>query len=377
MRTETLLLMALVLSGGCGPGELGVGNDPVSGSTTLPGDPDGESADGPSFAQCAATTVAAKPVYKPVDIVFTVDNTPSMLDEINQVRANLNAFSKSIMDSGIDVHIVLISCLPGECDNDKWHGVCIDPPLGAQGGCVGAGPYRDTNPPHFLHVNRRVESLKGLGRTVQTYAEWKSMIRPGSLRHFVAVSDDNDEWSGSSFNSALLALDPGLAGYRFHAIYSYKSKEAACALSKSEPCCTYAAPSGEGIVYRELVTVTGGVSGDLCLQSFAPVLKAVASSVVVGAKVDCSWKLPPAPAGQDLDPTEINVQLEVGSQTTLLGQVADAAACAAVKDGWYYDHPYKPTTVSACPQTCKALQGQAGVKVNIQLGCRTKIAAPE
>lgn len=378
MRELTTVATVVSLLGltACGPGSLGegMGSDPGGGGGPI-GDPDGKQDS--VFDQCAAVSVAAKPVYKPVDIVFTIDNTPSMLDEIQQVRANMNEFSKMIMASGIDAHIVLISCLPGECDNDKWHGICLDPPLGVQGGCEGAGPYSDTNPPHYLHVSERIPSLKGLGRTVETYHQWKSMIRPDTLKHFVAVSDDNDEWSASSFHSALLALDPGLAGYRYHAIFAYKSKEDACALSGSEPCCTYAAPSGEGAVYRELVAVTGGVSGDLCLQNFAPVFKQLATSVVVGAQTDCAWQLPSPPDGQDLDPTQINVQVEADGTTRQLGQVASAADCSAVGEGWYYDHPYQPTRITACPQTCTALQGKAGVKVNILFGCRTKLAAPD
>lgn len=71
-----------------------------------------------------------------------------------------------------------------------WHGICIDPPVGAAGGCT-ASPVQDNNPPAYLHVNERIPSLKGLGRTVETFAQWKSMLRPGTTKHFVFISDDN------------------------------------------------------------------------------------------------------------------------------------------------------------------------------------------
>jgi hypothetical protein len=380
MRRIFRALVALVLITGLGcsgdtPTGVGPGSDADGAGQWLY---DGGGGDGLPFKKCAAVTETAKNTYQPVDIVFAIDNSPSLLDEINATRANMNTFSKQISASGLDAHIVLISCLPGDCDNPKFHGICIDPPLGKTGGCTGP-TYGDTNLPRYKHVSIKVPSTQGLSRIISTHPQWKTTMRAGAARHVVIISDDTDDWTAAQFNAELLKLDSGFKGYRFHGIFAFKSKEDACAIDKSQPCCKYAAPGGEGKPYRDLVKLTGGVSSDLCLQAFTPVFKAIATSVIKSAKLSCSWSLPKPPTGETLDPNKINVEFIDGSgASTVFGQVASAAECAkATGDAWYYDNPGKPTKVVVCPKTCTSIQSQTKAQIKIQFGCKTKLAPIE
>jgi hypothetical protein len=371
------VIALLVISAGCdedNPGGPGGGDGDGWSSLT---DGGGGRSDLP-FQSCASVEQKAQNTYQPVDIVITIDNSPSLLDEINATRANMNKFSKMIGDSGLDHHIVLISCLPGDCDNDKFHGICIDPPLGKTGGCT-AVPPSDTNPPNYLHVSMKVPSTKGLERTLSTYSQWKSMIRPAAAHHFVIISDDTDETSAVQFNDAVLKLDPSFKGYKFHGIFAFKSKEAACAISTSEPCCTYAAPGGEGVPYKDLVKLTGGVQADLCQQIFDPVFQQIATSVIKSAQLSCEWALPAPPDGKDLDPKKVNVEfIDGGGASTVFGKVLSAADCSKVSgDAWYYDSETKPTKVLVCPQTCTKIQGQLNAEMVIHFGCKTEIAPIE
>ena len=373
VHSSMAMVALLVVAGGCGgtldvDKEVGLEAAGPGGQGSVP-DPSSD------FKKCMAVSAAAKPVYRPVDIVFTIDNTPSMHDEIEQLRANLNAFSQKIMSTGIDVRIVLNSCLEGQCDHWNWYGICVGPPLGKACACEAAAD--DSNPPHYLHVNQSIPSHKGLNRTILTYQSWKSMLRKDSIKHLVSITDDNDEWSAAAFRSALLALDPGLTGYKHHGIYSYLSKEDACAISGSEPCCKIAPPGGEGTVIRELVQMTGGVSGDLCLQNFAPVLDHVATSVITGSRIACSWELPDPPIGMILDTEKINVSFIDSGTVTELGRASSLQHCSQVKDGWYYDDPVNPTEVRACPQTCSWMQDKSDGKVSIRFGCKTELATPD
>jgi len=370
-----LVSVFVVVGTACDDETGGLGDGDGTGSGT--GDGGGGKSDLP-FQSCASVTETAQNSYQPVDIVIVIDNTPSMLDELDATRSNMNKLSKTIGTSGLDYHIVLISCLPGDCENDKFHGICVDPPLGKTGGCT-AVPPSDTNPPRYLHVSEKIPSRKGLERTIETYAEWKAMMRPDAARHVVIISDDTDEYSATQFNDALLKLDPGFAGYKFHGIFAFQSKEAACAVSSSEPCCTYAAPGGEGVPYKELVKLTGGVQADLCMQSFDPVFDQIATSVIQGAKLSCSWPLPAPPDGKQLDPTKVNVEYIDGSgASTVFGKVSSSADCSKVKgDAWYYDNETKPTKILVCPQTCTKIQGQAQAQMVIHFGCKTEIAPIE
>ena len=330
-----------------------------------------------SFDECAAVSETAQNEYQPLDIIFTIDNTPSMLDEINEVRANMNFFSEHIIASGLDAHIVLISCQAGDCGSDKFHSICIDGPLGAEDGCT-ADPPDDTNLPSYLHVSERVPSVKGLGLTVDTYDEWKSMLRDGSKKHFVIVSDDTDETDAATFNQLITELDDGnLGNYQFNGIFAYMSKDDACAISDDEPCCTYAAPEGNtdswDTVYADLVEMTGGVSSDLCLQDFDPVFDELAHSVIASAELSCSWEIPPPPDGEELDPGKVNVDFRDGAgNTLLLGNIVSDDQCDQVEHAWYYDDPTNPTQILVCPQTCTWIRSFANAQIVLQFGCATE-----
>ena len=331
-----------------------------------------------TFAECAAVSETAENTYQPLDIIFTIDNTPSMLDEINEVRANMNLFSERIVESGLDAQIVLISCLPGDCGNNRFHGICIDDPLGAVGGCTGDDPFDDTNLPKYLHVSRRVASVKGLGITLSSFEDWRSMLRPGAKKHFVIVSDDTDETSAAAFDEGVLALDGALfEDYQFNGIFAYMSKDAACAIDGDEPCCTYAAPEGNAdswdTVYRDLVEMTGGVSGDLCLQDFDPVFDELAESVIASAELSCEWEIPPPPDGETIDPERVNINfLDGDGNKVLIGNILSAAQCDQVENAWYYDNPENPTKVFVCPDTCDWIQSYSKAQIVLQFGCETE-----
>jgi len=377
-----VLILALAWCGGK-DGETGTDGttdtDGVSpdGPDSPPVDTAGDTEIRPDFEECAAVSETATNTRGPADIIFAIDNTPSMYNEIEMVRANMNRFSGMVEAGGLDLHIALVSCRTEAClahpSGTEWYTICIDPPVGAEGACEAAGAD-DSVPPEYLHVDERVESLKALENIADTYGQWSAILRPGAAKHFVVISDDNEEWSATQFNETILGLDPSLAGYQFHAVYSFMSKEAACAISNSEPCCTYAAPEGEGTVYRELVEMTGGVSADLCLQDFDPVFDALAGAVIASARLNCFWQIPPPPEGEVLDTDLVNVDFFDGTTTHFIGHVPSEDRCTLAEHGWYYDDPASPTFIHVCPQTCEWIQGKDGAQIIIKFGCETEDA---
>lgn len=329
------------------------------------------------FDECAAIAETAHPIMEPADVIIAVDNTPSMFNEIAEVRENLGRFSAMVRERGLDMRVVLISCrteeclVHRECDTPPcWHTICIPPPLGSPDGCATGGD--DTNLPDFLHVDQVMPSLKSLERIVWAYESYAGALRTGAARHIVVVSDDNDYWSPDQFESELLRLDPAFEGYVFHGIFSFMNKYEACEISPDEPCCTYAAPDGAGTVYRELVERTGGVAGDMCLQDFDPIFDRLADAVIESVGLSCEWLIPPPPPGETLDPDLMNILFMQPDGTPMrIGRVASAADCALVEHGWYYDDPVSPTRVLLCPQTCDFVQDWEGSAMKILFGCET------
>ena len=51
---------------------------------------------------CGSLSVSAQAAMRPVDIVWVIDSSPSMRDEIERVQSNLNTFAQRIGTSGLD-----------------------------------------------------------------------------------------------------------------------------------------------------------------------------------------------------------------------------------------------------------------------------------
>jgi hypothetical protein len=313
-----------------------------------------------------------------------------MAQEVSAVQSNLNAFSSQIAASGIDVHVVVISAQPGGgpggggCVDPtgiacafipgltvgsliNGNGVCVDPPLGAQGACPQGD---DSNPASgFLHVKQAVDSHNALAQVEQTYGMWQQMLRPDAAKTFVVITDDESQVAAADFTTWVDGQALFMSGiWRFSGIFC---------TAGSTNCANV------GTVYSSLVTQTGGVAGNLGELSdgqvdgqFKTVFDSLAKAVVMDARpVDCQWTIPPPPNGQTLDPQAVNVRYSTGGgQSTTIYGVDGADKCTDMYGGWYYDNVAAPAHVLACPGTCKALQGDLSTRVEVLFGCARQTA---
>jgi hypothetical protein len=336
-------------SAGFNPIGGGFGNAAGSGDTTLPD------------AACEAVSQKAENKAEPADIIFALDNSGSMTEESVWVQENMNGFSTQIINANVDAHVIVISSYPG-----NKNGVCIAGPLGS-GGC----PIKDTNLPGFLHVDEVVSSHDALELIVSTYPRYKSALRAGAIKHIVVVTDDESDVAAAAFTTNLQSLDPpSFDGFKFHGIFSYTE-------GINDQCMGFSA--GEGKIYRELVTQTGGISGDLCLQDFKPVFDRLAESVVGTSKLSCEWTIPQPPPGNTFDATKTNVTYTGGGQTPeSVPHVDSVGACQTATNGWawFYDDGAHPTKIKVCANACDTIQKDAGAKIDIYFGCPTVEAIP-
>jgi hypothetical protein len=349
---------------GAGAG-LGLDAGGSGGSGTLP--PDGA---------CTGVTEATQNGIQVADIIFAVDNSASMTEEIGFVQQHLNAFSSSIVQANpaLDPHVILISNPTSEAN-----GMCVAAPLGS-----GACP-NDDHLPGFFHVDHYVDSDNPLDLFVDLFDEYSPSLRKSSTKHFVVVTDDNEKYLDSAtFDAKILEKLVGFgapADYTFHGVYAFtKPDPGTCLVNPaSDPCCLLfgsivAAP---GKTYAELVQMTGGIAGNLCAQDFGPVFAEVSTAVVSSSHLACEWAIPPPPDGQTLDPTQVNLQLTLnGSPAPPLGYVDSPADCGKVQGGWYYDDPLAPTRVFVCSDVCLGIQSADSASIEIQFGCARVPATP-
>jgi hypothetical protein len=325
----------------------------------------GSGASGGASDVCTAIEESTQNQVLPADIILAIDQSGSMDTETDWVKTDLNAFAQQITTSGIDVRVVVIAGAPG-----SENGFCVPEPLGS-GNC----PDDDTA--ILRHVKQHVDSHDALEQILDEYDNYKDFLRVGAKKHLIVISDDDSDMGSDEFDKELKKLEPPMfEGYLFHGIYSYEDDPGKGKCNDNPvPCCGVSAD--EGKVYKELVQLTQGVSGDLCAQNFSPVWDAVSSEIIASAPLQCEWEIPPPPNNQELDPTQVNVKYVAGGQEEQLGYVADAGDCGDVERGWYYDDVANPNKVLACPDLCAEIQGQTDASISILFGCGREDAVPK
>ncbi len=342
---------------------------------------------GGGFDECAAVAAEANAVVLPADIIFAVDTSASMIEEAGQVQANMNLFASSIIESGIDVHVILISD-EGQGQNQgppQPYEICIPPPLGngadANGFCAGM----DEDLPRYRHVVESVTSSDALDVIVETYEQYQAQLRPNAIKYVVVVSDDDSGTTAAEFTAAMTALDPPMFSKMvFHGIAADEGPAACLAACGGNcaacgACCSdcNAISAADGAVYKQLAMQTNGIFEDLCIQNFASVFSAMGKAVVGGASVPCEYPIPDPPPGQKLDPALVNVKYFAGGKPpgVAIPRVNNAGECGP-KGGWYYNDHASPTKIVACPVTCSTLQMDPDAKVDVLFGCESKFIPP-
>ncbi len=325
-------------------------NGADSGAALPNGNPGGPS--GPE-GTCAATTVTAtKP---PVDIIFAVDQSTSMDNEITKVKQNINAFAQAIGTSGLDYQVIMLAAKSGS------RSICVAEPL--------AGPGCSDNGSKFHAVDRYVGSHSAMGVIVDSYDKsWKQWARPAALKAFVVITDDESDMTTEAFDAALLAMPGGTFGTQGARNYVYNSvcgwKEGTAVPGGTK--CPGTADAGRR--HQGASLLSGGIVESVCKADYGAVLTSIAKKVT--ERLACEFAVPVASGSQAPDPTKVAVKLSAATAAPkLLTPVTDVSKCAQVPDAWFYDDNTKPTRIVLCKSTCDAAAALGNAKVDAQLGC--------
>ncbi len=87
--------------------------------------------------------------------------------------------------------------------------------------------------------------------------------------------------------------------------------------------------------------------------------------------LSCEIAIPPAPAGETIDPAKVNVSITLGGVATQLGY---DPSCAGA--GWRYDDAAKPTQIVLCDATCAPAKADPTAAVDVGFGCATRLVGP-
>jgi len=95
-----------------------------------------------------------------------------------------------------------------------------------------------------------------------------------------------------------------------------------------------------------------------------------------GMAISCNIAIPAATtSGQQIDPAQINIQYENGSDGTKTdyGLVEGGMSACGDSLGWYFDNPAMPTEVILCPAACTQIEGDTMAKLHVLAGCKPHV----
>jgi len=348
---------------------------------------------------CASTAQEATTTQLPVDILWMVDNSASMLPAITEVTAGLNDFAALIASKNLDYKVIMLSLRsptsPVSIGGSNRYPVCIPEPLAGDAMC-GNGPRFFQSSIDIRSTQPLEQFLGTLGQTAG-YTEgeakggepWKDQLRPEATKTIVVVTDDNARLSATDFETFpggknpfnSLTLPPGILDASWNGIfndYVFSGIYGWGAPNDPSVKCMYSdgtQPPSSGPTYTTLVNKTNGVRAKVCDASAAwgPFFEAVATAVEQTSKLSCEIAIP-VPENGELDPAAVNVQIVADGVPTTLAKVANAGACGP-SGGWYYDNDAAPTQVLLCPASCDLAQASVGPgktgSIQVLFGCAT------
>lgn len=348
-------------------GSAGAGGGAVSSSSGGPADAgpdvsfvyDADVGDGSvtEDSACAAEAVAAQ--KRPVDIIWAVDTSGSMSEEIAQIKANINTqFADILAASGLDYQVIMVAA-----KGTGTFQVCVAAPLG--------GFNCGANQPLYRPINQTVGSTNSLSLLLSTYdsanlaLNWRQYLRMDAVKVFVEVTDDNSSLSGTSFDTQLLAKTPlGMFGtaanrnYIFHSIIG---------VTAGNPAVKCPSAVNIGAQYQVLSNLTNGGMYPVCDADYSPIFNAIATGIAAG--LACEFTMPTSSQGT-VDPNNVSMTFTPSNgMGVTLPRVNDASQCAG--NEWYYDNNMTPTKLILCPNACTSVKADPAGKINILLGCVT------
>ncbi|MFH1464197.1 MAG: choice-of-anchor D domain-containing protein [Pseudomonadota bacterium] len=269
---------------------------------------------------------------RPVDILWIVDNSGSMMDEIQRVKDEFQSFLGDFLDMGLDFHLGAVTTdmdMPTEAGRLQGSPVWIDDSTADP-----IGTFRRTIDTIYDHEGSADE--KGLAATQAALTDpLASNENAGFMRtrnddnelvaiHAIVVSDENDSSSASaaSFASWMEGLksDPDLAA--FSAICGDPGTSifnGGC--TEWDGATMYSATAGTK--YYDAAQATGGHWSSICTASFTDELQYL-SLISQGLAVEFALTYPISNIG--LSTVDVN--------GTPVGY--------GMPDGW----TYSPTTIS-------------------------------
>jgi hypothetical protein len=352
-------------------------------------------------AACAAEIHKAERI--PLDLVFAVDQSPSMLFKVGTrtkwdlAREALLAFLKDPRSDGLGVGLQLfprpsrgVPCatdedcgfpfacvgMPRTCSGYPYEGypscaagdydrlvVPIADLPGGQGPLVQAIQQTDPNP------NLGLSNMGVAAQGVFLHLRARLQANPARRVALVLVTDGVPT---GCFYGWVRAPDVerGIAGEfgQTPSIPTY-----VIGLFSTDPKEDQGGPEA-----LAKFAVAGGTMAPFIIKPPDDVTRKFADALdqIRLATVPCEYTIPQAKAGA-LDYMKVNLHVKAAAGEQDLPYVGSAGRCDPARGGWYYDvdpaSGARPTRVIACAASCRAFKAEAASEVSLTFGCATAV----
>ena len=299
---------------------------------------------------CGSVTVEAQSIPRPIDMIWVIDTSGSMDEEVALVELGLIALASYVETSGLDLRVIMLADATTVC-----------PPVPLTDGACPPGESAI-----YIPSNTTVGSFDALVKLIENFSggtQYSRFLRPDAVRHIIVVSDDeSDDMTADAFlrQAATLPAPGLLTDMYFHSIVS-ETEEEDCFLFICETVgCSgrYGDAESRGDQYLRLSDITGGVVNSICEDDWAPIFDAISERVVETSQLPCAYEMPETPTEGDTIAFEtIEVQYEVGGVSSEVPRVTDETACDPVAGGWFFNDPANPTQINLCPTSCDETTG--------------------
>ena len=318
--------------------------------------------------------VASEPtvVVRPndvVDVIVVVDNSRSMTEEAAQVRQGINTFADTLAASGLDHHVVVISAV-GAYETR----VCVPSPLGEGAPRCGNGESG-----RLRVIDVEVSSHDAPEIAFRTFSEYADFLRPGSLRAFLWITDDDATLDADRVRASFEALVPdGFGPTVHHAIVGFFGHEGPAAWNDpSRDSCESLARVGNTYLRLSQCLTSGGLESDACYpgtiarvceadwtETFARIASRT-ETVAVDEPISCTLRPPDAPEGRLLDFSRLEVTYRSGDEETVLRRSSTGRGCL----DWHFDDDTHPTAIVLCDDVCRRIRRDLDAELEVAVAC--------
>lgn len=214
---------------------------------------------------------------------------------------------------------------------------------------------------------------------MRVFSRYADFLRPGSIRAFLWITDDESTIDADYVRSGFEALVPdGFGPTVHHAIVGFYGEAGPSAWGDTRlGACGSLARVGSTYLRLAQCLTTGGLEAEgcnpgtvsrVCDADWTDTFARIASrteTVAIAEPISCTLRPPEAPDGRVLDFTRLEVTYRSEEEETLLRRSTSGRGCL----DWHFDDDDHPTAIVLCDDVCGRIRRDPEAELEVAVAC--------